>query len=543
MRVEPVPEIHLDDSAAVREYLSGAGRVCERFSFPPHEPAAYAARARYLAETYSTPRDQLSAALVAYNRAIGADAAALDNARRLAGSGCLAVVTGQQAGVGTGPVYTIYKAITAIHLAARQAAALGVPVVPVFWVAGEDHDFAEIAAVEFPGREGWERLQLGGEPPGRRSVAHLPVGPAVHDLLDRLAGALPRTEFTDGVLSALRADAGVAANLADWFARIMARLFAGTGLVFVNSADPSLRRLECPFLQLALERFQAVGEALDAGRRAWEAAGYTPTVAVAPESVNLFLYVDGERLALAGAGDRIWLRDRPDQAWQRDELLALAAEQPERFSTNVVLRPVCQGFVLPDLAYVGGPGEIQYWGLYREVFAVFGRRLPLVYPRIGATLVEPPLARYLKGQQVTPADVILRAGRLRADTLQRADTLGLPDLFGQFRRDLEARYEELVAKLETLDPGLRAVAAENRRRMGQQIDYLAEKAAQAHRQKCDVALRRIDRLESSFRPRGELQERVANIVYYLCKYGPDLVGRLVQTLHLQEPWVHLAVYL
>lgn len=547
MLVEPVPGVTLADAPAVQDYLAGAGPVWERFDLHPYRQESYAARRRYLAERWDAPgaaaRAELARVLTDYSRQIGAGADALENAALLGQPGTLAVVTGQQAGAVTGPLYTLYKAITAIHLARAQSRALGVPVVPVFWVAGEDHDFAEISPVHLPDRDGWTRLQLGGEPQGRVSVGHIPVGPAVDELLEQLAAALPETEFRAGIMEGLARAAAGAENLADWFAAVLAHLLRGTGLVFVSSALGPLRRMQGEFFARAAARHGAVAGALAGALADWERLGYAPTVDPQPGSLHLFMYLDGQRTPLAVDGDRVRPRDAAGPGWSLAELADLARAHPEQFSTNVVLRPACQGCVLPDLAYVGGPGEIQYFGLYREVFQALGQEMPIVYPRTSVTLVEPPIARHLDKQGLALPDALLRMPEVREQVLADADAVGLEPLFGRFRADVGARYDQLVQTLLEWEPSLRPITDENRRQLFRQVEILQGKAAQAHRKQNEVALSRLDRIAANLRPFGNLQERVANVTYYLCKYGPDLVQRLVSELPLPSPWTHLAVRL
>lgn len=543
MRIEPVPGVAMSQAPAVQDYLAGRGPVMARFPFNPHTQAGFVARQRYLAERWQGDRQALADALVAYNQRIGAGPDALAAAARLAEPGALAVVTGQQAGAATGPLYTLFKAITAVQLARQQEERLGVPVVPVFWVAAEDHDFAEIATVQVPAGDGWARITLGGAPGRRISVGHIPVGPAVEAFLAELEQALPPSEFRPAVMAWIREAAAGAANLADWFARAMAALFRGSGLCFISPTDPAVRRLQAPCFAALIEQHEAVDQALAQGMAAWQAAGYEPTVVRHPGDLNLFLYVDGERLPLAGAGAYAWVRDRPDLGWSRDELLALAHSEPERFSANVVTRGLSQGFVLPDLAYVAGPGEIQYFGLYAEVFRTLGRELPVIYPRTSVTLVEPSLARYLEKQGLQVAGVFAGLEERRREVVRQADPIGLEALFAGFRAGLQRDYDRLVATLAGLDPSLRFVAAENWRHMARQVDRLEEKAWQAVRRRSDVTLRQLDRLEAHLYPQGKLQERVANISYFLAKYGLDLVARLLAALPLPQPWVHLAVFL
>ncbi|MEW8979558.1 MAG: bacillithiol biosynthesis cysteine-adding enzyme BshC [Symbiobacterium sp.] len=556
MQIEPVPGVALSPSPAALAYLNDFARVAPAYEYDWTRQESFARRAAYLnAGGYSGDRAAVAAALERYNRALGADEAALEGARLLGQPGTLAAVTGQQAGVLTGPAYTIYKAMTTVRLARRQSELLGVPVVPVFWIAGEDHDWHEVSWVMVPAGEQAHRLALAERFDGeRRSVALAPMPPSVEALIAEFEALMPETEFKAEVMARVReaasgppaldpAATGGRPSLADWFGRLMAWLFRGTGLVFLNASDPALRRIEAPFFAQVLERQREVEAALERGVTRWERQlGFTPTVDRFPGSLNLFIYIDGDRLPLVGEGDRVWVRGNPDLAWSRSELVDLAWTHPERFSTNVVLRPVVQSFLLPDLVYVGGPGEINYLGLYRDVYRTLGQQMPVLVPREGFTLVEPPIARVLQKQGLTLEDAFYRLEERKQELLEREDRLGIVNAFAAFRRDFGERYGALAQLVLQLDPHLQQVVEENRRQIEHQINRLEEKAKQQHRKNCETALRQFDRLRANLMPSG-LQERAFSILPYLVKYGPDLVGRLVAEVPLEEGWTHRAIYL
>lgn len=556
MRIERVPGVALSPSASATAYLNDFARVAPAYEYDWTLQESYAARAAYLTGGgFKGDRLALAAALEQYNRGLGADEAALANARLLARSGTLAAVTGQQAGILTGPAYSIYKAMTTIRLARQQTERLGHPVVPVFWIAGEDHDWHEVSWVMVPAGESTHRLALTESfEHERRSVALAPMPPSAEAVIEQFAALMPETEFKAEVMERLReAAGGVPAlapeatggepSLADWFGKLMAWIFRGTGLVFLNSADPALRRIEAPFLAAAIERQERVEAACDRGVQRWEQElGFTCTVDRYPGSLNLFIYVDGDRLPLMGSGDRVWVRGNPDLSWSRAELIDLARRQPERFSTNVVLRPVIQSFLLPDLFYAGGPGEINYLGLYRDVYRVMDQQMPVFVPREGFTLVEPPLARVLEKQGLTLDDVFHRLEARKQELLEREDRLGIARVFESFRQEFRGSYQGLTDVVLQLDKHLSQVVEENRRQIEFQINRLEEKAKQQHRKNCETSIRQFDRLRAHLLPHG-LQERAVTILPYLVKYGPDLVSRLVAEVPLEEGWSHRAIYL
>jgi bacillithiol synthase len=555
MRTETIAGVRLSGNPAVAGFLSDFDKVSRLYEYDWSKQESFERRAAYLnGGGYRGDRKGLAAALERYNRNLGADHVTLAHIDLLAESGTLAVVTGQQSGIFTGPAYSIYKAMTAIRLARQQSERLGVPVVPVFWVAGEDHDWAEVASVLAPAGDGLTKVALKESFEGeKRSVGLAPIPASLGEVTDEFLALLPDTEFKLVVAERIRAAAaeGPALDLeltngkptlADWFARLMTWLFAGTGLVVCNSADPALRQLESGFFQQAIASHEQVDAALGAGFALHEELGLQPTVDRTPGGLNLFIYLDGQRLPLVGAGDQFWVRDRESKGWSRAELLDMAATHPERFSTNVVLRPVVQGVLFPDLAYVGGPGEIAYFGLYRQVFAALDSQMPVVYPRESFTLVEPPIARVLEKQGLTLEDAFFHLEERKQELLEREDRLGLTELFSHFRSSFGELYEQVTGKLLQLDPNLRFVTEENHKQIAVQINKLEEKARQQHRKNCEVAIRQFDRLKAQLQPAGGLQERSVSMLPYVAKYGPDLVARLVEEVPLDAS-SHRALYL
>lgn len=556
MRVESVPAVRLSPSPAVEAYLTDYARVAAAYEYDWARQESFVRRAVFLQNGgYRGSRQAVAAALERYNRALGADEAVLNNIRLLGREDSLAVVAGQQPVIFTGPAYTVYKAMTAVRLARIQSQRLGRPVVPVFWIAAEDHDWQEVSWVLAPTAEGTLRYALSESLEGeRRSVGLAPMPPSVADLVEAFAAALPETEFKAEVAQQIREAAAAAPaldpaltegrpSLADWFARLMTWMFRGTGLIMLNASDPALRQLESEFFVQTIRDQEKVTAAFDAGCRRWEALGFAPTVEQQPDSMHLFTYAAGDRLPLMGRGNRCWVRDREAELqWSRDELLERAAAFPERFSTNVMLRPVVQGVLLPDLAVVTGPGEISYFGLFRDVYRVLDGQMPIVYPRESFTLVEPPIARIMGKQGLTLEDVFFRLEERKQELLEREDRLGIGKLFAEFRTFFGSQYAALIEQVLKLDPHLSQVAEENRRQIAVQINKLEEKARQQHRKNCEVALKQFERLKATLVPGGP-QERAVSMLPYLAKYGPDLVQRLLAATDLSEGWVHKAVYL
>lgn len=530
MRWEKVPGL-LAAGSLPAAYTGDFARVSELYLHDPGREASFVARAQQLAARQGAERDALAVAVEEYNRRIGNSPAALENARRLADSETMAVVTGQQAGVMTGPLYTVYKALQAVSLAAEMSALLGKPVVPVFWIASEDHDLTEIDHLDLIDRQGQvQRLRLNLEAPSHRSAGQVEAGQAAQALLREMLQNLPETEFTPALaasLEGLTAPGGApGGSLADWFARIMAWLLGERGLVLFDPMEPALRRLAGPFVSRLLQRNEAVAEALRQGEEKVRDLGFQPTVHREDGAANLFLYEAGVRLPLFRREGAFAARGGPLHSL--DELQRLAQAEPERFSGNVVTRPLIQDYLLPTLAYVAGPGEISYYGLYRPVYAAAGLEPPVYVPRASLTLVEPTAARALEKQGLTVEQALFGLEGARREVLDREDRIGLTGLFAAFREDFDRRYGQVLEQVLSLDGSLEQVAQENIRQIHAQFGRLEEKARQQHRKNSEVAMRQFDRLALLLRPRDQPQERIFNVMPYLAKFGPDMIAGLAQ---------------
>lgn len=543
MRLESTPEIR-PASLLVQDYLYRFPLLSECFAYNPYCSESYHERYRHLIGERQFQRGVLADALLDFNRAVGSGQKALSNIEALRRPDSVVVTTGQQAGIFTGPLYTIHKAIGAIQLSRRLESQLGCPVIPVFWIASEDHDFDEVAFAEILTSD-WElaRLALEWRPEGKCSIGQMPL-PALEagNLIRRLGDLTQETDCKPTVMEALTREAGSSRSLVEWFARLMAWLFRDHGLVLLDPMDHRVRQLEKEVFAAAIRRSADVNQALHHVSDWLRDRGYPVTVQKEEDAVHLFKYEDGQRLPLRRAGDRFSVHGGT-KLYSSDEMTSLALERPESFSPNVILRPVTQEAILPAIACLGGPGEIAYWVLCRGVFEVFGFRLPVLFPRPNVTLVDPAIERYLEKQGLSVSDVILRLDDKRRELLEREDRLGLDRLFEDFRRESLGRYQEIIDTLaQHLDRGLAGIGQENLRQISAQVNRLQEKARQQHRKNCETGLRQFDRMAVALCPGGVWQERAHNIFPYLIKFGTDLIGLLID-LPLLETRDHQMVFL
>lgn len=441
------------------------------------------------------------------------------------------VTTGQQAGLFTGPLYTLHKALTAVALADRLERELGLPVLPVFWVASEDHDWEEINHVHVVDLE--NRLQrLEVAPPSDLDGATPPVfrlrfGPDIADALAALEAATPDSEFKDGVLAPLRDAYRPGAPVAAAFGDALANLLAETPLCLLDAASPWVKANSAPVLEREWARRREVGERLAGWTRELEAAGYEAQVPLDPAATNLF--VEGptgrDRLILGRDGEGARLR-RSGQPVSESDLLAWIRESPERVSPNVLLRPVVESFLLPVIATVGGPAEIAYHAQTPPLFEIHGVRPPPVVPRAAFRIVEGRVARALEKSGVSVAD--LAAGPERAARALARDRIPQPieSALEELRRGVAEGFDRLVPEIEALDASLKGAVARTRHAMERALGELHTKVTTSVQRQDEVVLEQLRKAAVHLWPLGQPQERVLNVYPYLVRYGRSLIADL-----------------
>jgi bacillithiol biosynthesis cysteine-adding enzyme BshC len=475
--------------------------------------------------------------LAAQNRAFGAGQQALENIERLR-NGANAVVTGQQVTLFGGPLFTLFKAATAIRKA-QDATRAGHPHVPIFWLATEDHDLAEANHVSFPARRELRRVEVAAPHHAGEPVGGVALGDGIKAALDQaaeLVGFSPALELLE---QAYQPDATFGSAFARWIAAV----FAEQGLIVIDASSREWHALGADVLRKAITEADTLQDALTARDALLAEQGYHSQVLVSKQSSLLFLLdaESGARIPLRRTDAGTWTAAR--KSYTDADLLAILDTEPERISPNALLRAVFQDSILPTSAYIGGPAEIAYFAQSQVVYEqILGRTTP-VLPRLSATLVEPAVASLLEQHEVSVDEI------LSSRPVELAQKLGARAIPVEGKRKLasagnalDEELNALTAYMHSLDPGVGRAADVSASKMRYQMNRLRRIAANFQLQKEASLLRHAEAMFLSIFPGQHPQERIVGASYFLGRYGDSLPALLVEHAAQECPG-HKAIYL
>jgi bacillithiol synthase len=510
--MEPACIRHTDLPGASRLFVDFSyhfDRVARFYRYDPHNFDSFGASAREI----DYPDSRRAAMVHALTTQNGASA----NLDRLAEPGTVAIVTGQQVGLFSGPAYTIYKALTAARLA-KELSDRGTPAVPVFWLATEDHDLAEVdhAWVFDSGRQPIE-LKAQIKPNGRpRPVGGIVIEDAPMDELRRALNGFPHAEEVIAMVGDAY-PAGIAMGAG--FQALIKKLLAPLGLIFLDPLDPEVRQIGAPLITDALEAAPELKARLLARTKELESAGYHAQVHLEDKTSLFFLLEKGERVPLrVKESEFASLRDR-------------AAD----VSPNALLRPVMQDYLLPTCAYVGGPAELAYLAQSQVLYERLLGRMPVMISRAGFTLLEPRATKLLARYKLTVPQTFVDLEHLKERVAHSLVPESLGASFDMETAGVMNHLDRVRAELDRFDPTLAASLDKSRAKIAYQIDKARRKTAAEIMRRNDRAASDAQYLSGLLYPHRHLQERFYSILPFLAAHGPDLVERLYDAVQLDCP--------
>ncbi len=525
---------YLRDPIALHEFYPEAVRFHHELS----------ARAPAVLAAHKTDRKSLCDALQDMNAAWGAGEETLKNVELLRDPDCLAVVSGQQAGLYSGPLYTIYKALSAVKLAGCLTQR-NTKAVPVFWIATEDHDFPEVAKAEFIGRDC--KLAHVEVSPGLHKEGQ-PVGRVVMDssidaVVTQLLELLPISEFTPDLEALVRDAWRPGRTYGEAFARMMTSLLGDRGLVLLDPLDQRLKQLAAPLYASAARSAQEIAGAIEARSHRLVEAGYHAQVTASENSFPLFIHDDtGARHALTRSSDGKYTTKQSEKAYTAEELSELALAQPEQFSPNVTLRAVVQDYLLPTIAYYGGAAEIAYFAQTAEVYRLLARPITPILPRSSLTMIERHTGRVLERYGLTLEDLFAGPENVLKRVVEEHLGAATAKSFAKTEGTVNSELDDLREQLRSVDPTLADALETGRRKINHQLEGLRTRFHRAQMARDEAAHRQLQRAFDQLYPHKELQERHINITSLLARHGRYVVDWIYNAINIGSN-DHQIVYL
>lgn len=533
-------------SGISKEYMENESFQKRYFTYNHKDSSAWQERANKVLEA-SYNRQTLVEALKHINTRLDAGPKTIENIEKLGSDKTLCVVTGQQTGVLGGPLYTLYKAATTIKKAKSLTEEIGSEVVPVFWLASEDHDFEEVRQAKYI-ENGKLRKSKVDKKPGRgnnnpfktmhnHSYLKEPLGwvdinTSVKSLMIEVSHAMDDMTYRNWCEALFEETIHEDETLSDWFARIYLKIFKKEGLIIIDPMNPQIRSLGTTFIKKALSGSQEIVDSVVRKGTKLMEEGFTPLIQPRPGATGLYYLERGERIPIIFEEGMYTVQEGDArEAFCMDELLRIMDNHPEDFSTNVILRPLIQDVYLPTVAYVAGPGEASYYAQLKEVYEHFDMEMPIILPRENFTVCQKSLNLKIESLEVKVDDILDRSQEsLEKKILMEKDTLDVDSLFQDFSNKFDDMYQDLIDQLQQIDDDILPITEKNQDLIHQQFDYLKQKSYRFHRRNHKDTLGDIKKIYNWVKPDGGLQERTLSLLSVLGIAGPDFIDHILHEI-------------
>ncbi|WP_035512343.1 bacillithiol biosynthesis cysteine-adding enzyme BshC [Halalkalibacillus halophilus] len=442
------------------------------------------------------------------------------------------IIAGQQAGLLTGPAYTIHKIVSIIKLAKEQESYLNKPVIPVFWIASEDHDFSEINHIYKSTDDDLEKFSINDEDlmSDKRSISDRKLPEDINQWLNEILVSLQETENTHHLQELFFDAAKQSETYVDFFGIIINKMFEEEGLLLFDANAKEVREIESSYFNEIIQNQHEIATGVVNDLNELENKGYQVALDVSSNDAHLFYHdKEGNRLILEVNEEGNFQTKDLEFKFTKQELIEISENQPYLLSNNVVSRPIMQEFLFPVLAFVGGPGEISYWSTFKSAFSSLSLELPIVTPRLSFTLMSKSDELYLKRYGLSFEELINNGSYpFQLNWLKRQTAPPLEELLNQFKKSINQSHKPVQEAAEDISSDMSALASTNLKRIEQEVDFLEKRMNTELKRKNKEVIDRFEQLNVRYHPKDGLQERVWNILYWLNDYGLSLPSDLTK---------------
>ncbi|HET8866364.1 MAG TPA: bacillithiol biosynthesis cysteine-adding enzyme BshC [Gracilimonas sp.] len=512
----------LSYSTLFNTYLTDFDKLKSFYSFNPLDENEISRRAGSIPKT--TQKEQYIQALSEYHKVLGISEDQKDALEKLSQDNALAIVTGQQLGVYGGPLFTIYKTMTAILLSRKYEKELGQPVVPVFWLADEDHDFEEIAWAGITGRNDFNKIKLDQQGKGI-PVSEEEIGSEIQAFKAEVKEELFDTDFTESLWRLLDKHYKQGNTHAQAFAGLINEWFSNEGILIAGSNYKPIKDVIASTFNRSVKNSDAIYQAIETKSSELEEIFHRQ---VMNGDSNLFYLSEKEGRIKIHRDEETWTAG--SISWSKSELLDEIDHHPEKFSPNVFLRPIIQDKLLPTLGYVAGPGELAYYGQMNSMYREFELEMPPIFPRYTATIIESGISRIIEKLPFKVTEYEKRIEDLESKFIERTETEDIEKVFAEWKSRLDAAAEEPLKVINDIDPTLEGMVGKTVAGFTNELDKLKGRVYRSIKKQEETQIKRIEKIKVNLFPDGGLQERSVSPVYFMNKYGLDIWKNLLTAI-------------
>ena len=535
IRLENIPFSEIPGQSSL--FLDFQKDSPELESFYPEKNNSLKEFSKKVLENYKIDRQKLCDVLYEENKKLGGNVKTLVNIETLRGKDCLAVVTGQQAGLFSGPVYTIYKALSTVKMV-EQLSEEGIKAVPVFWIAEEDHDFDEVKKTIYLNRSG--NIKVSKFDPDKDfedvPVGYIELDDSINKVIEALFKELPRTEYSKFLQESLEKSYQNGETFSNSFARFLSEVFSDYGLIMVSPLNPELKKLCWPIFSEAFQRSDEIIQRILEKNEQLKKGNYHSQVLVEENSFPFFLQNnERERLALRkNLENEDLIIQKTKESLNRSELYELAKSYPQALSPNALLRPVVQDFLFPTLTYFGGAAEIAYFAQNSAIYEVLERPVTPIRHRAAFSIVSGKNRRNLNEYNLGLVDLFKGQEKTSARIVEEFLSNDVAVTFEDVERSINNKLDLLEKSLKTVEPTLSQNLSNRRKKIDYHLDSLRKKYHRAEIKKDEIFQRRIKSIYNDILPSKGLQERSLNVINFLNIYGDNFIKWVYESIDLEE---------
>lgn len=512
------------------DYVKSLEGVKDYFHYDLKEAKVYEQRYYDLMEQ-SFNRKDLALVIEKYVKQFGISPEVRENIEKLKQEDSVVVIGGQQAGLLTGPLYTIHKVISIIKLAKEQESQLQKPVIPVFWIAGEDHDLDEVNHVYVEKEGSFQKNVYRTSIETKAMISDTTIEQeSMEQWLEDVFSAFEETVFTKELYLKLKQYCHQFDDFTSFFSCIINELFQSYGLLLIDSGDKSFRKIQSSFFQTLILQHQEINAEVRNQQALIKDKGYSIAIAMDDTNANLFYYCNEERVLLEyDEAHGLFKGKNHDAVFTKEELLEIAKHEPEKLSNNVVTRPMMQEKIFPVLAFISGPGEIAYWAELKRAFEHLEMKLPPIVPRMNLTILDRKVNKALQEVDMDIYEALVQGtekAKQRFLATIEDDQVAL--LYHKMEKQFIQNHALFSHAALDVDRGLEPLLKKNVDIIQSQLQFIQAKVEQSLKGKHQHTLQKFTRIDNALRPNGGPQERLINIYYYLNQYGPRFVDELME---------------